>query len=88
MVDKWPQQSKAANHIRELISKRGFNIPSRILGADEAQWVIFEYKGRQIGIDSESGVWIRASELADWRGVSKPCNVSGAIQAVEFLTQG
>lgn len=83
---KWVQQTKAASHIRELLIQRGFDIPSRRLGSeDEPQWVIFEYKGKQLGIDSESGVWVRASDLQDWRCVSKPCNVSGAAQAVEFL---
>ena len=83
---KWVQQTKAASHIRELLIQRGFDIPSRRLGSeDEPQWIIFEHKDRQLGIDSDSGVWVRASDLEDWRCVSKPCNVSGAAQAVEFL---
>lgn len=86
MPDKWVQQTKAAIHIRELLSKRSLNILSRRLGSeDEAQWIIFEHKSKQLGVDSDSGVWVRASELEDWRCVSKPCNVSGAAQAVEFL---
>ncbi len=86
MPDKWVQQTKAASHIRELLIQRKLDIPSRRLGSeDEPQWVIFEYKGKQLGIDSDSGVWVRTSELEDWRCVSKPCNVSGAAQAVEFF---
>jgi hypothetical protein len=39
------------------------------------------------GIYSESGIWVRESIRHDWRCISMPCNVSGAIQSVEFLTQ-
>ena len=81
------KQTKAASHIRELLVQRGFNIPSRKLSPeDSSQWVILEYNSRQLGIDTDSGVWVRASELEDWQGISLPCTVSGALQAVEFLT--
>ena len=82
------KQDEAAGHIRELLSQRKIDIPSRRLNLpDNQQWITYEYKGRQIGIDSASGVWVRESELADWRCVSMPCTVSGALQAVGFLTQ-
>ena len=88
MADKWLKQTKAASHIRELLQQRRFDIPSRSIGIEDNQrWVIFEHKGKQVGIDSASGVWIRTSELEDWRCVSMPCTVSGAIQAVDFLTK-
>ena len=78
------RQAEAVNHIRGLLRERGFDIPSRPLGGQ--RWVVFEYEGRQIGVDSASGVWIRKTDKDDWRCVATPCSVSGAIQAVEFLT--
>ena len=78
------KQTEAVNHIKGLLRERGFDIPSRPLGAQ--RWIIFEYEGRQIGVDSASGVWIRATEKGNWRCLATPCSVSGAIQAVEFLT--
>jgi hypothetical protein len=77
-------QTEAVSHIRKLIQNRRLDIPSRT----ENRWVIFEHKNRQIGIDTSSGVWIRTSELDDWRCVCTPCVVSGAIQAVDFLVNG
>src|SRR5438105_13788203 len=78
------KQTEAVNHIQGLLKERGFNLPSRHLG--EPRWIIFEHRGRQLGVDPTSGVWIRESESEDWRCLAIPCNVSGAIQAVEFLT--
>jgi hypothetical protein len=80
------KQAEATNHIKGLLIKRGLDIQSRKLALEENQhWNLFEYKERQIGIDSASGVWVRESELHDWRCIAMPCTVSGAIQAVEFL---
>lgn len=82
------KQDEAANHIRELLSQRKLDISSqRLTLPNNQQWVLFEYKGRQLGIDMASGIWIRESDLHDWRCVSMPSTVSGAIQAVDFLTQ-
>jgi hypothetical protein len=78
------KQPEAVNHVQKLLMERGFNIPSRKL---QDHWVIFEHQGKQIGVDLKSGVWIRASELEDWRCACVPCSTSGAIQAVEFLTK-
>jgi hypothetical protein len=76
------RQADAARYIQKYIEERQLQIvPSKI-----NRWVVFEHQGKQLGIDLSSGVWIRASELEDWRCVCKPCNTSGAIQAVEFLT--
>ena len=87
-MPKWLKQTQAASHIRELLQQRGIDIPShRLTLPDNQQWVVFDYKIRQLGIDTASGVWIRESELEDWRCISMPCTVSGALQAVEFLTQ-
>jgi hypothetical protein len=81
------KQAEAANHIQELLNKAGYSVnPRKITLEDNQHWTIFELNQRQIGIDSASGVWVRESERHDWRCISMPCNVSGAIQAVEFLT--
>ena len=86
-MSKWLKQTQAASHIRELLNQRGIDIPSqRLTLPDSQQWVIFDYNGRQLGVDTASGIWIRESELDDWRCVALPCTVSGAAQAVEFLT--
>ena len=78
------KQSEAVNHIHKLFMERGYNVPSRKLSD---HWVIFEHQGKQLGVDSASGVWVRESEGGDWRCFAKPCTVSGAIQAVEFLAK-
>jgi hypothetical protein len=81
------KQAEAANHIQELLNKAGYCIsPRKITLEDNQHWIILEHNQRQIGIDSASGVWVRESERHEWRCISMPCNVSGAIQAVEFLT--
>ena len=82
------KQAEAAKHIKDLLGQRSITIPSRTITLEDNQrWIIFEYQGRQVGIDSVSGVWIRVNERADWCCISMPCNVSGASRAVEFLTQ-
>jgi hypothetical protein len=79
------KQAEAANHIKELLSKRGFNLPRKKLTLpDNQEWVIFEREGKQIGIDTASGVWLRIKD-DDWRCIGMPCTVSCAIQAVDFL---
>lgn len=83
------KQAEAANHIQELLNKAGYFVsPRKITLEDNQHWVVFEQNQRQIGIDSASGVWVRESEHHEWRCISMPCSVSGAIQAVEFLTAG
>jgi len=77
-------QTEAVNHIEKLLIERGFNVPSRQL---VNRWIVFEYQGKQIGIDLGAGVWVRGSEAHDWRCFAAPCTVSGAIQAVEFLAK-
>jgi hypothetical protein len=77
------KQSEATNYIQRLLIERGFNVPYSKL---TNQRIVFEYKDKQIGIDPKAGVWIRELE-GDWQCLAMPCNVSGAIQAVEFLTK-
>jgi hypothetical protein len=78
------KQSEAVNHIKHLLRERGLDITEQ---SGAQRMVIFEHKGKQIGVDSASGVWVRASEGSDWRCLAMPCTVSGAIQAVEFLAK-
>ena len=86
-MGKANKQGEAANHIQELLTKRGLDIRYRKLTLEDDQhWILFQYKERQIGIDSASGVWVRESIRHDWRCLAMPCTVSGALQAVEFLT--
>ena len=81
------KQKEAALHIQDLLSDRGLNISSGKLTLPGAQqWIVFEYNQRQIGIDTASGLWMRVSSSDDWRCLSMPATVSGALQAVEFLT--
>jgi hypothetical protein len=84
----YQKQREATRHIQTLLSNRGLNIPSRKLTLpDNQQWIVFDQAGRQIGVDTVSGVWVRASQSDDWRCLALPCTVSGALQAVEFLTK-
>ena len=76
-------QTEAVRHIKKLLRERGLEMPSR---SDGQRRVIFERNGKQLGIDSASGVWVREPD-GDWRCLAKPCTVSGAIQAVEFLAK-
>jgi hypothetical protein len=86
-VGKANKQAEAVNHIQELFIKRGLEIRSRKLTLEDDQhWILFEINHRQIGIDSASGVWVRESIRHDWKCIAMPCTVSGALQAVEFLT--
>jgi hypothetical protein len=78
-------QTEAVNYIRKLLRERRLDLPSRNLARpDNQRWVIFEHKGKQLGVDSASGVWISERE-GDWQCMAMPCTVSGAIQAVDFL---
>jgi hypothetical protein len=84
---KWTKQTEAAIYIRELLLKQGFDIPSRniTLKGDQG-WVMFEYKQRQVRIDSASGIWVK-TVTSDWRCLSMPATVSGAVMTVDFLLQ-
>jgi len=87
-MSKWIKQTEAASHIRELLVQRGFDIPSgKLTLPDNQKWSVFQHKQRQIGVDTASGVWVRESDQDSWKCVAMPCTVSGALKAVEFLTQ-
>ena len=86
-MGKVSKQAEAVNHIQELLTKRGLGTrPRKLTLEDDQHWVIYELNQRQIGIDSASGVWVRESIRHDWRCIAMPCTVSGALQAVDFLT--
>jgi hypothetical protein len=87
-MPKCTKQAEAARHIQELLIQRGFDVPSRkMILEDNQNWTVFERGERHIGIDSVSGVWVRASIRDEWRCLAMPCTVSGALKAVEFLTK-
>jgi hypothetical protein len=87
-MGKSGKQAEAASKIRELLLQRGFDISSRKMRLpDDQQWIVFKHGERQIGIDTASGVWVRASISDSWKCIALPCTISGAIQAVEFLTR-
>jgi hypothetical protein len=87
-MGKSGKQAEATAKIRELLLQRGFDIPLRKMTLPDGQhWTIFQYGERQIGIDTASGVWVRTSISDNWKCIALPCTISGAIQAVEFLTR-
>jgi len=81
------KQARAASHIRELLLQRGVNIPSQSVAMGDEQWVVFEYEGRQIGIDPASGIWVRESDGNQWRCLADEHSMSGAFLAVGLLTK-
>jgi len=86
MSANYIKQAEAASHIREFLVQRGADIASRNIISDNNQrWVIFEHNHRQVGIDSDSAIWVRASVRDEWRCLARPSSVSSALQAVEFL---
>lgn len=86
MSDKGIKQTEAASHIRDFLIQRGLDIASRSITLENDQrWVVFEHRGRQVGVDTSSGVWVRESIRDDWRCLAKPSTVSSALQAVDFL---
>ena len=80
-------QTEASNYIKNLLASRQLNLTPRTMTLEGSkEWIVFEYKDREIGIDQLSGVWIRMKD-DNWSCIATPCNVSGALQAVEFLTK-
>jgi hypothetical protein len=56
-------QTEAVNHIKKLLGERRLHLPLRNLSLpDQQRWVIREHQGRQLGVDSASGIWIRELE--------------------------
>ena len=79
-------QTEASNYIRNLLASRQLILTPRTMTLEDKEWIIFEYKDRELKIDPASGLWIRKKD-SDWKCLATPCNVSGALQAVEFLIQ-
>ena len=71
-------QTEAVNHIKGLLRERGLTIPTR---PDHQRWIVFEKEGKQIGVDTSSGVWIRQTAEDTWQCICLPCVVSGAMQS-------
>ena len=60
MADK--KQIEASNYIRDLLASRNLQIsPRTMMFEDNKQWVVYTHQGRELGIDTSSGVWVRAS---------------------------
>jgi hypothetical protein len=82
------KQTEAVNQIKSFLSNQGVDIkPGKLTLPDGQEWVIFEREGKQIGIDTVSGVWKRSSSDEYWQCIGMPCTVSCAIQAADFLTK-
>lgn len=79
-------QAQATTYIQNLLASRNLFIAPRTMTFNEKEWTVFEHGDREIGIDPVSGVWIREKD-DEWKCLATPCNVSGALQAVEFLTK-
>jgi hypothetical protein len=87
-MGKLTKQTEAASTIRELLRQRGLDIPSRSMTLpDNQRWVVFKHNERQVGIDTAAGVWLQENDRSNWSCISMPCTVSGALQAVDFLTK-
>ena len=88
-MPKRTRQAEASDHIRELLGERGLDIsPHAVTLEDNKSWLVFERAARQIGVDSRSGIWVRASRKDKWRCIETSCTVSGALEAVDFFTKG
>ena len=88
-MPKHTRQAEASDHIRELLDQRGFDISPRSVSLeDNKNWLIFERAARQIGVDSGSGIWVRATPKDKWRCIESSCTVGGALEAVDFLSKG
>ena len=80
------KQTEATNYIQNLLASRRIDVTPHKIKEGDREWTIFEYNQKQIGIDAAAGVWVRELHHS-WICLATPCNVSGALQAVEFLTQ-
>ena len=79
------KQTEASNYIRNLLASRQLILTPRTMTLEDKEWIVFEHKDRELKIDPQSGLWIRVKDN-EWKCLAMPCNVSGALQAVEFLT--
>lgn len=82
-------QAEASLHIQELLRQRGYDIAARAVALEgNRQWLVFERAGRQVGVDSASGLWVKPARNDTWRCIEMSCTVGGALEAVDFLTRG
>lgn len=82
------KQEKAASHVRELLSERGFDISwRRMTLAGNRRWLVFERNGREVGVDAAGGIWVRESAGQEWRLLSNTHTSSGAIMAADYLSK-
>lgn len=86
-IPNWMKQSKAASHIQEQLSLKGINIPSQSVSVNGQQWTVFSRRGRQLGVDRVSGIWLRESANAEWRCVATEHTMSSALMAIDFLAR-
>lgn len=85
--DQKTGQLEVVSHIRGLLVQRGVQIPSRSIRVmNEENWLVFDHGQRSVAVDRESGVWQRDSPETDWRCIEKPCTITGAIMAADYLT--
>ena len=84
---KFTKQTQATNYIKSLLASRNMQIEPGVIVLGEAEECqVFEYHNRCLAVDTKSGLWV--GQLGgDWRQIANSCTVSGALQAVEFLTQ-
>lgn len=79
-------QAQAAIYIRNVLLEHGVDINYRtVVVESNQQWLIFESGERQIAIDTNSGIWGKASSGDIWRCISKTCTTSSALIAAEIL---
>jgi hypothetical protein len=84
---KFTKQAQATNHIKSLLASRNIQIePGIIVFGEAEECQVFEYNNCCLAVDTRSGLWV-GHLGGDWRQLSSSCTVSGALQAVEFLTQ-
>jgi hypothetical protein len=81
------KQTEAGNYVRNLLVSHQLLITPRKMTFENKEWIIFKHKDRELKIDPASGLWIRTKD-EEWKCLATPCNVSGALQAVEFLASG
>jgi hypothetical protein len=81
------KQAQATKYIKDLLASRQLEInPGLVLIGEDQPWQVFEHNNKCIGIDPNSGVWT-GLKGEKWECISETCDVSGALQAIEFLTE-
>jgi hypothetical protein len=80
------KQSQATKYIKNLLTSRGVEVNPGIVLIGEEPWQVFEHNSRCIAIDFSGGVWVGMIG-EKWECIATPCSVSGALQAIEFLTE-